>query len=54
VRSREATQNRRVDGRFYILRVRACDDAQEPGRGTITRAVIGVGRFMAKFQGVNQ
>ena len=42
------------DGRFYILRVRACDEAQEIGRGTITRAVISVGKFMAKFQGGSQ
>ncbi len=42
------------DGRFYILRVRACDEAQEIGRGTITRAVISVGKFMARFQGGSQ
>jgi len=38
------------DGRFYVLRVRANDDAQEIGRGTVTRAVVGVGKFMAKIQ----
>ena len=38
------------DGRFYILRVRACDEALEIGRGTITRAVIGVGKFMGRMQ----
>jgi predicted thioesterase len=36
------------------LQVRASDDAQEIGRGTNTRAVISVGKFMAKFQGGRQ
>jgi len=37
------------DGRFYVLRVSARDSAQEIGRGTITRAVVSVSRFMAKM-----
>ena len=38
------------DGRFYTLRVTARDDAQEIGRGTVTRAVVGVGRFVEKMK----
>jgi predicted thioesterase len=38
------------DGRFYIMRVRAQDDVQEIGRGTVTRAVVRVGKFMARIQ----
>lgn len=38
------------DGRFYILRVTARDDAQEIGRGTVTRAVVAVGRFVEKMK----
>jgi fluoroacetyl-CoA thioesterase len=36
------------DGRFYTLRVRARDDRQEIGRGTVGRAVVSVGRFLEK------
>src|SRR6266581_1963196 len=32
-----------IDGRFYTLRVKAHDDAQEIGRGTVGRAVVRVG-----------
>src|ERR1700730_7881480 len=38
------------DGRFYILRVGARDDAQEIGRGTVGRAVVSVGKFLKKSQ----
>jgi predicted thioesterase len=38
------------DGRFYTLRVTARDQAQEIGRGTVTRAVVGVGRFVEKMK----
>jgi predicted thioesterase len=38
------------DGRFYVLRVRAHDDAQEIGQGTVTRAVVSVGKFMARLK----
>ena len=38
------------DGRFYILRVTARDDAQEIGRGTVGRAVVSVGKFLEKMK----
>ena len=37
------------DGRFYTLRVSACDDLREIGRGTVSRAVVSVGRFLEKM-----
>jgi predicted thioesterase len=37
------------DGRFYTLRVAACDDGKEIGRGTVGRAVVSVGRFLPKM-----
>jgi fluoroacetyl-CoA thioesterase len=43
----EATLEK-VDGRFYIFRVRAHDDAKEIGRGTVTRAFVNVARFLGK------
>ena len=39
-----------IDGRFYLMRVRAWDDRQEIGRGTIGRAFVSVGTFLAKAQ----
>jgi fluoroacetyl-CoA thioesterase len=39
------------DGRFYLLRVTARDDAQEIGRGTVGRAVVSVGKFVEKMKG---
>jgi predicted thioesterase len=39
------------DGRFYSVRVTAWDDVQEIGRGTVGRAVVSVGRFVAKLKG---
>lgn len=39
------------DGRFYLLRVTARDDAQEIGRGTVGRAVVSIGKFVAKMKG---
>lgn len=36
------------DGRFYVMRVRAWDDKQEIGRGTVTRAMVHLPKFMAK------
>jgi fluoroacetyl-CoA thioesterase len=39
------------DGRFYLLRVTARDDVQEIGRGTVGRAVVNVGKFVAKMKG---
>jgi fluoroacetyl-CoA thioesterase len=38
------------DGRFYTMRVTACDGAQEIGRGTVGRAVVSVGRFLEKMK----
>jgi fluoroacetyl-CoA thioesterase len=38
------------DGRFYVLRVSARDDVQEIGRGTVSRAVVSIGKFMKKSQ----
>lgn len=40
-----------TDGRFYVLRVTAHDGKQEIGRGTVTRAFVQVGRFLAKTGG---
>ena len=36
------------DGRFYTVRVTAWDDAQEIGRGTVSRAVVSLGKFLQK------
>ena len=38
------------DGRFYTLRVKARDDSQEIGSGTVGRAVISVGKFVEKMK----
>ena len=38
------------DGRFYTMRVTARDDIQEIGRGTVGRAVVNVGQFLAKVR----
>ncbi|MGZ4789551.1 MAG: thioesterase family protein [Terriglobales bacterium] len=38
------------DGRFYVMRVRAWDERQEIGRGTVGRAFVSIGRFMARLQ----
>ena len=35
-----------INGRFYVLRVTARDLTQEIGRGTVSRAVVEVTRFM--------
>lgn len=39
-----------INGRFYMMRVRAWDDKQEIGRGTVGRAFVSVGKFLAKAQ----
>ncbi len=36
------------DGRFYTMRVRAWDDTQEIGRGTVNRATVELQKFMAR------
>src|SRR5713226_9380802 len=38
------------DGRFYIVRVTARDYVQEIGRGTVSRAVVSVGRFLERMK----
>jgi len=38
------------NGRFYTLRVAARDDIQEIGRGTVSRAVVSVGKFVEKMK----
>jgi predicted thioesterase len=40
------------DGRFYTLRVAARDDTQEIGRGTVSRAVVSLGKFLEKMNRV--
>ena len=37
-----------LDGRFFTLRVSASDQTQEIGRGTVGRAAVSVGRFLAR------
>jgi fluoroacetyl-CoA thioesterase len=37
------------DGRFYAVRVIARDDTQEIGSGTVGRAVVSIGKFMARL-----
>lgn len=38
------------DGRFYTVRVTARDDKQEIGRGTVSRAVVSLGKFVEKVK----
>ncbi len=38
------------DGRFYTVRVVARDDTQEIGRGTVSRAVVSVGKFLERVK----
>jgi predicted thioesterase len=38
------------DGRFYTVGVHAWDDVQEIGGGTVSRAVVGVGKFLEKMK----
>jgi len=40
------------DGRFYKLFVTAHDDGREIGRGTVSRAVVSIGRFSEKMKNV--
>jgi predicted thioesterase len=37
------------DGRFYTLRVKAGDNDQEIGRGTVGRAVVSISKFREKM-----
>jgi fluoroacetyl-CoA thioesterase len=38
------------DGKFYTVRVTARDDAQEIGRGSVSRAVVSMEKFLAKLR----
>jgi fluoroacetyl-CoA thioesterase len=38
------------DGRFYIMRVRAHDGAQEIGRGTVGRAMVNVSSYIERMR----
>lgn len=38
-----------IDGRFYIMRVRAHDGVQEIGSGTVGRAVVHVASFVKRM-----
>jgi fluoroacetyl-CoA thioesterase len=38
------------DGRFYTFRVTARDDVQEIGRGTVSRAIVSVGKLVEKMK----
>jgi fluoroacetyl-CoA thioesterase len=38
----------KFDGRFYLVRVSARDDVQEIGRGTVSRAVVSVSKFLER------
>ncbi len=40
------------DGRFYTMRVRAWDENNEIGSGTVNRAFVSVARFMARVKSV--
>jgi predicted thioesterase len=37
-----------ANGRFYVFRVRARDDQQEIGGGTVSRAIVSLGKFMQR------
>jgi predicted thioesterase len=39
-----------LNGKFLVCRVTARDDTQEIGRGTVTRAVVSVGKFVARMK----
>ncbi len=38
------------DGRFYTVRVTVRDHTQEIGRGTVGRAVVGIGKFVERMK----
>ncbi len=49
-RIRAAAVLESFDGRFYIVRVTARDDVQEIGVGTVSRAVVSVGRYLERMK----
>jgi fluoroacetyl-CoA thioesterase len=40
----------KMDGKFYVYRVRAWDDDKELGSGLVHRAVVNVSRFAGRFE----
>ena len=38
------------DGRFYTVRVTVRDHTREIGRGTVGRAVVGIGKFVERMK----
>jgi predicted thioesterase len=38
-----------ANGRFFVFRVRARDDSPEIGRGTVSRAVVSLSKFMQRM-----
>lgn len=50
MRIRAEAELESYDGRFYHMRVRAHDGAQEIGRGTVGRAVVHVPKFMQRLR----
>jgi fluoroacetyl-CoA thioesterase len=50
MRIRAEAQLESINGRFYIFRVTAHDEAQQIGYGTVGRAVVHVPTFMAKMR----
>jgi len=42
------------DGKFFVLRVIARDGTNEIGRGTVTRSVVNVNRFLEKMNAKTQ
>jgi len=48
-RVRVEAELERFDGRFYTIRVSVHDGNQEIGRGTVSRAVVSVGKFLEKM-----
>ena len=49
-RIRAEAQLESINGRFYIFRVTAHDEAQQIGYGTVGRAIVHVPTFMAKMR----
>ena len=50
MRIRATAELESFDGRFYTMRVRAWDETNEIGSGTVNRAFVSVARFMARVK----
>jgi fluoroacetyl-CoA thioesterase len=50
MRIHAAAELESFDGRFYIMRVRAHDGAEEIGRGTVGRAVVHISSFVERMR----